>query len=317
MKVLITGGAGYLGSTLVEFLLTKKEIDQVTVVDNLMYGQTILLNHCKDPRFKFIHKDVNNSIQMCEIIDEECPDFIIPLACIVGMPLCKEHSYNVMDTNYSAVLNLSENGKNKIIYPTTNSGYGVSKISDGELIECTEETELNPISLYGISKVRTENELKSTGNAVCLRLATVFGPSQRMRTDLLVNDFVYKAMTDKFIVLFESHFKRNYIHVVDVARTMFFAMMNFDKMSGQSFNVGLSSANLSKKELCNKIKEQINFQIIENEIAKDPDQRNYIVSNDKLENLGWRPKITLETGIEELIRAYQILIPNDRAFRNY
>ena len=188
---------------------------------------------------------------------------------------------------------------------------------DGELVHCNEETPLAPLSLYGTTKVNAENYLKETSGAVCLRLATVFGISERMRLDLLVNDFTYKACTDKYIVLFESSFKRNFIHVKDVVGAMIFAIEHYDKMKGESFNVGLSSANLSKMELCETIKKYIpNFSIQESEIDNDPDKRNYIVSNDKIESLGWKPSVDLDVGIKELIEAYEIISYNNRLFTN-
>jgi nucleoside-diphosphate-sugar epimerase len=242
-------------------------------------------------------------------------DVIIPLACIVGMPACKKYPELTVATNQEAIEWLTKVtfSDQKIIFPTTNSGYGIGQ----EGIYCTEETPLTPISLYGVTKVQAEKALLNNGNAVTFRLATVFGMSPRMRLDLLVNDFTYKAYKDNYIVLFESHFKRNFIHIRDVAKTFVFAIKNFDKMKGQTYNVGLSSANISKKELCETIKTFIpDFYIAESEINKDPDKRNYIVSNDKLEALGWYPEYNLKTGIAELLKAYPIIENSNNNFTN-
>lgn len=314
-KVLVTGGAGYIGTTLVPKLLDLGY--QVTVVDNLMYRQTALTTLCSNANFKFIRGDVRDYKLMDKLFVEH--DIIIPLACLVGMPACKKDERAAVQINQDSVQRIADvvGNTKKIIFPTTNSGYGVGQMKDGELVYCNEETPLAPLSLYGTTKVNAENYLKEKAGAVCLRLATVFGISERMRLDLLVNDFTYRACTDKFIVLFESHFKRNFIHVKDVVGAILFSVENYDKMSGQSYNVGLSSANLSKLELCNAIKEQIpNFAIQESQIDNDPDKRNYIVSNDKLESLGWKPMVSLEEGIKELIAAYDIISYNNKLFTN-
>ena len=314
-KVLITGGAGYIGTTLVPTLLELGYI--VTVVDSLMYRQTTLTTHCSNPNFKFIRGDVRDYELMDPLIEEH--DIIIPLACLVGMPACDKDKLAAVQVNQDAITHISDivGTSKKIIFPTTNSGYGIGEMKDGELVYCDEETPLAPLSLYGTTKVNAENYLKENSNGVCLRLATVFGISERMRLDLLVNDFTYKACTEKYIVLFESSFKRNFIHVKDVVGAMIFAIEHYDEMKGESFNVGLSSANLSKMELCEVIKKCIpNFSIQESEIDNDPDKRNYIVSNDKLESLGWYPTVELEDGIKELIEAYQIISYNNKLFTN-
>jgi len=310
-KVLVTGGAGYIGSVLVEALLERNY--DVVVVDSLMYKQTSLTQYCHLPNFKFVKGDVRNWDMMKPLVDEA--DVILPLACIVGMPACKKYPELTLDTNQIAVEWLARNTRDdqKIIFPTTNSGYGIGQ--DG--IHCTEETPLKPISLYGITKVKAEEALLQKGNAITFRLATVFGMSPRMRLDLLVNDFTYKAFKDKYLVLFESHFKRNFIHIRDVIKAFLFAIDNFDKMKGQAYNVGLSTANISKKELCEAIKQFIpDFYIAESEINEDPDKRNYIVSNDKLEALGWLPEHSLEDGIEELLKAYPIIDASNNNFTN-
>ena len=286
-KILVTGGAGYIGTTLVPKLLGLGY--QVTVVDNLMYRQTTLTTYCSNPNFKFIRGDVRDYKLMDPLFHSH--DIIIPLACLVGMPSCKKDERVAVQVNEEAVQHISDVvGKSKkVIFPTTNSGYGVGTMKDGELVYCDEETPL----------------------------ATVFGISERMRLDLLVNDFAYRAYTDKFIVLFESHFKRNFIHVKDVVGAMLFAIDNYDKMAGQSFNLGLSTANLSKLELCNKIKELIpNFAIHESPLDNDPDKRNYIVSNERLESLGWKPTVSLEDGLKELMAAYEIISYNNKLFTN-
>ncbi len=310
-KVLVTGGAGYIGSVLVEALLNRKY--DVTVVDSLMYKQTSLTQYCHLPNFKFVKGDVRNWDMMKPLVDEA--DVIIPLACIVGMPACKKYPELTLDTNQVAIEWLARNTRDdqKVIFPTTNSGYGIGQ--DG--IHCTEETPLKPISLYGVTKVKAEEALLQRGNAITFRLATVFGMSPRMRLDLLVNDFTYKAFKDKYIVLFESHFKRNFIHIRDVIKAFLFAIDRFDQMKGKAYNVGLSTANISKKELCEAIKQFIpDFYIAESEINEDPDKRNYIVSNAKLESLGWMPSFSLKDGIQELLKAYPIIDASNNNFTN-
>lgn len=314
MNILITGAAGYIGSVLIDYLFNSDiKIKKIIAVDNLMYKQTSLTQYSHLNEFEFHKLDVRNYDKMLPLVQEA--DVIIPLACIVGMPACKKYPELTVATNQEAVqwLTTVTRPEQKIIFPTTNSGYGIGQ--DG--IHCTEETPLNPISLYGVTKTEAEKSLLANGNAVTLRLATVFGMSPRMRLDLLVNDFTYKAYKDKYIVLFESHFKRNFIHIRDIAYTFVFVMQNWDNMKGQTFNVGLSSANISKKELCQTIQKFIpEFYIAESEINEDPDKRNYIVSNEKLESLGWMPKITLEDGIVELLKAYPIIENSNNNFTN-
>ena len=314
MKILITGAAGYIGSTLVDHLMNGNfEFEKIIAIDNLMYKQTTLIQYSHRNDFEFHKLDVREYDKMLPLVQEA--DVIIPLACIVGMPACKKYPELTVATNQDAIVWLTTvtNSSQKIIFPTTNSGYGIGQ--DG--IHCTEETPLMPISLYGVTKVEAEKALLENGNAVTLRLATVFGISPRMRLDLLVNDFTYKAYKDKYIVLFESHFKRNFIHIRDIAYTFIFTIQNWEKMRGQAFNVGLSSANISKLELCETIKKFIpEFYIAESEINEDPDKRNYIVSNDKLESLGWYPKFALDDGIRELLKAYPIIENSNNNFTN-
>ncbi|MGI6087703.1 MAG: NAD-dependent epimerase/dehydratase family protein [Kiritimatiellia bacterium] len=307
-KILVTGGAGYIGAVLTPALLARGYA--VTVVDNFTYGQTSLLDCCHNDRLTIIRGDVRDETLIKQAAEQA--DVIMPLACLVGAPLCAQRPLEARSINLEAVLMLLRHAgpKARIISPTTNSGYGVGEPG----VFCTEETPLRPISLYGRLKVELEEALLSDGRAVSLRLATVFGISPRMRLDLLVNDFTYRAVTDRFIVLFEAHFKRNYIHVRDVARAFLHTLDNFEQMRGQAYNVGLSDANLSKMELCREIQKQIpDFTILEAPVGEDPDKRNYIVSNEKIERTGFRPEVSLQQGIRELIRGYQVLRRNQYA----
>jgi len=310
MKVLITGGSGYLGSTLTELLL--KNNYKVTILDNLMYNQLSILHLFKYDNFKYVNGDVRDKKLLTDLVKEN--DVIIPLAAIVGMPACKMNEQAATDINYVQIKNIVDdlNSNQKIILPNTNSQYG----SSDNII--TEDSPFNPLSLYAKTKCDAEDIMLSKGNGVSLRLATVFGVSPRMRTDLLVNDFVYKSMVDGYLVLFESHFKRNYIHVQDIARTFLFMIENYDECKGQPFNVGLSTANLSKMELANKIKVYIPSLVIkEDNFKEDLDKRNYIVSNEKLESKGWKPLYDLDYGIKQLIQAYQLVInKNNSNFTN-
>lgn len=301
-KILITGGAGYLGSILVDRLLNSGY--EVTVLDNLMYNQTSLIHYSYNKNFNFIYGDVRD----IELLTKIVPTFdaIIPLAAIVGFPACDKDKLLATAVNYEhvkTICNLVGGTNIRVVYPNTNSGYGI-----GENGECTETSPLNPISHYGVTKVLAEREVLAIGG-ISIRLATVFGSSPRMRMDLLVNEFVYKALTDKYITIFEKNFKRNYIHIRDVAKTFQYMLENYQKFSGEVFNVGLSSANLTKAELVEKIKEFVpNFAITYSDFYEDPDKRDYLVSNAKIESTGWKPDWSLEDGIEELIKTYTILI---------
>lgn len=304
-KILITGAAGYIGSVLTPGLL--KEGYGVIAIDNFMYNQTSLLDCCFDKKLTIVRGDCRNEKLISKYIKDV--DYIFPLACLTGAPLCDKDSMGARTTNLEAIkLILKLRNKNqKIIFPTTNSGYGIGQ----EGIYCDENTPLNPISFYGKLKVEAEKAVLEAGNSITLRLATVFGMSPRMRLDLLVNDFTYRAVNDRYLVLFESHFKRNYIYIRDVVRTFIHCLNNFDKMKNQPYNLGLSDANLSKRELCEEIKKQVpNFVFIESKIDKDPDKRNYIISNAKIEKTGFKPKISLEQGISELIKGYQVIKRN-------
>ena len=310
MKVLITGGAGYLGSNLTRHLLEAGYT--VTVLDNLMYDQVTLLHLFGNPKFQFELGDVRDKKLLQELVGLN--DVIIPLAAIVGMPACKANPELTVAVNYQQVADIVEvlRDDQKLILPNTNSQYG----SSDSII--TEESPFNPLSLYAKTKCDAENTMLANGNGVSLRLATVFGVSPRMRTDLLVNDFVYKSVVDGYLVLFEAHFKRNYIHVQDIARTFQFIIENYEKCKGHAFNVGLSTANLSKLELAEKIKSHIPSLVIkQDDFKEDFDKRNYIVSNEKLESLGWKPIYDLDYGIKQLMSAYKIVInKNNQNFTN-
>ena len=288
---------------------------EVIVLDKLLFNQTSLLQYTSNPNFKFVYGDVRNQILLEKLCNEA--DAIIPLAAIVGFPACAADPKLAKEINFDQIVNIVKftNGKGKkILYPNTNSGYGVA---DGQL-ECTEESPLTPISVYGQTKCDAENFLKTMTDAIIFRLATVFGVSSRMRTDLLVNDFTYKAITDKYIVVFEKTFKRNFIHIEDVASAFLFMLENYKQYRGEVFNVGLSDANLNKQELLETIQKHVpNFAVSYNDFYEDPDKRNYIVSNEKIESTGWKPEWSLDRGIEQLIMGYQMIVPKMGAeFRN-
>ncbi len=304
MKILITGGAGYIGSRLIEFLFAKDKEFEITVLDNLQYTGSSIIQFCSNKNFSFIRGDVSDPKIIKNLLLSH--DVIIPLAAIVGAPACDLNPSSAKSTNLDAIKLLVENisSSQKLIYPTTNSGYGIGDL-DGY---CTEETPLNPISLYGTTKSDAEKIVLDSGKGVCFRLATVFGTSPRMRWDLLVNDFCLKAYQDNCLVLFEENFRRNFIHIKDVCNAFFFSLQNYTEMVGETFNLGLSSANLTKRQLAEKIKEHLNnLVIISSEIGIDPDKRDYLVSNEKLENIGWKPEVSIDDGIEELISAARLV----------
>jgi len=301
-NILVTGGAGYLGSTMVPDLLNAGH--KVTVLDNFMFNQASLNHVCSNPNFSIFKGDIRIESVIAPLLKKA--DIVIPLAALVGAPLCKLDPVGATTINHDAItLMIKLLSKQQIVLmPTTNSAYGTGDANNF----CTEESPLRPISQYAIEKVGIEKELMQRENAISFRLATVFGMSPRMRLDLLVNDFTYRAVTDRFVVLFESYFKRNYVHVRDVSRAFQHAIGNFDKMKGQIYNVGLSEANVSKKELCQIIQRQVpDFMFIDAPIGKDPDQRNYVVSNAKIEATGYSTSVSLNDGIAELIKGYVML----------
>ena len=301
-KILVTGGAGYLGSTMVPDLLSAGH--EVTVLDNFMFKQTSLNHCCYHPNFSVVKGDIRVESTMASLMKEA--DVIIPLAALVVAPLCGLDPVGATTINHDAIeLMLKLLSKDQIVLiPTTNSAYGTGDKDN----YCNEESPLRPISQYAIEKVEIEKELMQHPNAISFRLATVFGMSPRMRIDLLVNDFTYRAVNDRFVVLFESHFKRNYIHVRDVSRVFQHALNNHDTMKGEIYNVGLSDANVSKRELCETIQKQIpEFIFIDEQVGKDPDQRNYIVSNEKIEATGFKQEFSLDRGIGELIKGYTMI----------
>jgi nucleoside-diphosphate-sugar epimerase len=308
MRILVTGGAGYIGSIMVPSMLA--EGHEVTVIDSFIYGQTSLLDCCVDPKLTIVRGDVRNESLMSELVANA--DAIIPLACLTGAPLCDKDPWTATAVNFDAVRFICERmgSEQMMVFPSTNSGYGVGEGS----IECDERTPLRPVSLYGRLKVELEKYLLDRGNCVTFRFATLFGTSPRMRLDLLVNDFTFRAIVDRVVVLFEPHFKRNYLHVRDGARAFLHALTNYQSMRGRPYNVGLSNANISKWELCQEIQKHVPaFSFSVAEVGKDPDQRNYIVSNKKIESTGYRTTIDLATGVQELIKGYQVIRRNQYA----
>ena len=310
MKILVTGGAGYIGSILVPELLNLQH--EVTVLDNFMFKQASLNHLCFNKKFKIINGDIRDQKLMKSLTNSH--DVIIPLAAIVGAPLCNKDPYSAQSINSDAIKDMIKNvSKDQmIIMPTTNSAYGTGDKNNF----CDENSPLRPISKYAIDKVEIEKLLMSRENSISYRLATVFGMSPRMRIDLLVNDFTYRAFHDSALIIFEGHFKRNYIHIRDVVNAFIHSLDNLDKMKSEIYNVGLSDANLSKIELCEEIKKQLpNFTFVEEKIKKDPDQRNYIVSNEKIEKSGFKPKYSLSDGVNELIKGYAML--KNQSFGNF
>lgn len=306
MKVLVTGGAGYVGSVLVPALL--REGWQVTVLDNFMYRQSSLLDCCHDPGLAVVRGDVRDERVLSERI--RGMDALLPLACLTGAPLCDREPIQAREVNLKAVRSCIRlrSRSQRILFPTTNSGYGIGELG----AHCTEESPLRPVSLYGRLKVEAEQAVLEAGNGLTFRLATAFGVSPRMRLDLLVNDFVHRAVTDGFLVLFQGHFRRNFIHVRDIAGAFVHGLKNFDSMQGRPYNVGLSEANLSKRQLCEEIRKQVpRFYFTEAEVGEDPDQRDYVVSNERIEQTGFRTTVSLAEGIAELIKGYQVIRARD------
>jgi nucleoside-diphosphate-sugar epimerase len=301
-SILVTGGAGYIGSILVGELLARGY--RVTVLDNFFFQQASLGHLCAEPNLELVRGDIRDEHLIAGLLSHH--EIVIPLAALVGAPLCSRDPYTAEAVNLKAPLAMLKmmSSEQRLLMPITNSGYGIGE--HGKM--CTEDSPLRPVSLYGRHKVEVEKAVLDRGNAISFRLATVFGMSPRMRLDLLVNDFVHRAVTDHAVTLFESHFKRNYIHVRDVARAFLHGLDHFDAMKNQPYNVGLSEANLSKRELCERIRKQVpHFVFVEAPIGKDPDQRDYIVSNEKIERSGYRTQYSLDAGIAELVKGCRML----------
>ena len=309
MKILITGGAGYLGSVFTRNLLKNHE---VIVYDNLMYNQTSLLDLSNNPNFTFHYGDVREWSKLKYLVEQV--DIVIPLAALVGFPLCEKDKDLATSINTTQIQNIVDvlSDDQMILYPNTNSGYGTR--GDGVV---DETNELTPISHYGKTKCEAENYIINESNGISLRLATVFGVSSRMRTDLLVNDFVYKLLTDRYITLFEHKFVRNFIHIQDVSRAFEYMIDNYYTFNNEIFNLGLSDENITKKQLVEKIQSHIpNTSVNYSDYYVDPDKRDYIVSNEKIEKTGWKPLFTLDDGIKELIQSYKMIVPTQSQYRN-
>jgi len=308
-RIFITGGAGYLGSIMIpEFLAAGYA---VTVLDTFASGETQLAPACASEDFEPVRGDARDETLVKKLAASA--DIVIPLAALVGAPLCARDPIGATTINRDAIVMLIKHMSKdqRLLYPTTNSGYGIGESG----IYCTEETPLRPVSLYGTTKVEAERAVLDSGIGLTFRLATVFGMAPRMRIDLLVNDFTLRAVTDRAVVVFEGHFKRNFIHIRDIARAFLHGIRNYKDMRGHAYNVGLSDANLSKLELCERIREQVpQFVFIESPIGEDPDKRDYIVSNAKIEATGFKPEWSLDRGIRELIKGYKML--NTKRFAN-
>jgi nucleoside-diphosphate-sugar epimerase len=300
--VLVTGGAGYIGSVLCRQLLDRRY--RVTVLDNFMYRQNSLLDCCPEASFQVVRGDCRDERVVADLLRDA--DIVIPLAALVGAPLCNRDRVGAYTINFEAiqlVTKLSSKDQ-RIIFPVTNSGYGIGQPG----IPCTEDSPLRPISLYGETKVKAERVVLDRGNAITLRLATVFGTSPRMRMDLLVNDFVWRAVHDRAVTVFEGQCKRNYIHIRDVVKAFLYAIDHFETMKNRPYNLGLDDANLSKVELCREIQRILpQFVFCEAPIGEDPDKRDYIVSNERILSTGFRPDWSLERGVRELIKCYTIV----------
>ena len=309
MKILITGGAGYLGSVLTRNLLKNHE---VIVYDNLMYNQTSLVDLSNNPNFTFHYGDVRQWSKLKYIVEQV--DVVIPLAALVGFPLCEKDKDLATSINTTQIQNIVDvlSNDQMILYPNTNSGYGTR--GEGMV---DETNELTPISHYGRTKCEAEDYIINESNGISFRLATVFGVSSRMRTDLLVNDFVYKLLTDRYITLFEHKFVRNFIHIQDVSRAFEYMIDNYYTFNNEIFNLGLSDENITKKQLVEKIQSHIpNTSVNYSDYYVDPDKRDYIVSNEKIEETGWKPIFTLDDGIKELIQSYKMIVPTQSQYRN-
>jgi len=300
MNLLVTGAAGYLGSVLCPMLLQAGH--EVVALDNFMYRQTSLAECCAESRFTLVRGDCRDS-NVLERWMRYC-DFIIPLAAIVGAPACEANPQDAAAVNFIQILHIMaiRSPNQAVLFPTTNSGYGIGGPS-----ECTEDSPLNPVSLYGSLKKDAEAEVLEGENTLSFRLATLFGMSPRMRLDILVNDFVHRAMRDKYVVLYQAHFRRNYLHVRDAASVFLWAIDHFDGMKGKAYNVGLPDANLTKWELCERIKTHVpEFHFAEAKVGEDPDKRDYLIDNSRIMATGWEPRYSLDDGIRELIKGYEI-----------
>ena len=308
MNILITGGAGYIGSELIGYLIGNHNI---TVLDSLMYDRTSLLRYAQNDRFNFVKGDVRNTKLLYQLMKKN--DIILPLAALVGFPLCDDHPGDAQEVNYGVNKYIAErkSADQMVIYPCTNSGYGVSK--DGSV--CTESSPLNPVSLYGKTKVMAERVYQEADNCVTFRLATVFGPSSRMRSDLLVNNFVLRALKDRLLVLYECEFMRNYVHVADVCRAFKFTLENWESCKNETYNVGNDALNMNKLQLAQKIQKHLPLEVIKAEFTTDPDVRDYIVSSEKFYSKDFRCEYDLDEGIEQLVRAYAII--DSPWFANY
>ena len=309
-NILITGGAGYIGSKLTTKLVNLNY--NVTVIDLLKYSKNSLSHLYYRNNFNFIKEDIRNKKLMKKLINKN--EFIIPLAALVGAPLCEKNKKEAVSINLKSIKYLINNLKktHKVIYLTTNSGYGIGEKNKF----CDEESPLNPVSLYGRTKVDAENITRGFKNSICFRLATVFGYSYRMRTDLLVNNFVFNSLRKRKLTIYEPHFRRNFIHIEDVVDGIIYSINNFNRLKNNVYNLGLSSANLSKLMLAKKIKRRLKYleiNIVKNK--KDPDQRDYYVSNRKIEKKGFKAKIKIEKGIEELINVFSF--SDEEIINNY
>ena len=312
-KILVTGACGYIGSVLCEQLIEAGH--EVIAIDNLEHSQATLLHLFHTGKLKFIHGDVTNDAFLETTLKKEKYDFIIPLAAVVGFPLSEfkpEYSSMVNVEQICSILAYMRKGT-RIIFPNTNSGYGMT---DGKS-ECTEESPLNPSSVYGRTKCQAERIItENCSNYVVFRLATVFGLSPKMRTDLLVNDFVWRAVHDKSLVLFERKFIRNFVHIRDVGRAFIYAIDNWDRMKNNVYNLGHPRFNITKLKLAEMIKKEVpELVIVIHEGKQDPDKRNYIVSNDKVLKAGFKFEYQLDRGIYELIKGYASM--KDVRFKNW